>query len=57
MSLDPKTNRSDIFPGSGWAYYGLWQVAIQLHEGEAEAEEAFREHWAAGEGPPSLDRM
>jgi hypothetical protein len=57
ISLDPKTNRSDVFPGSGWAYYGLWQIAVHLHEGEAEAEKAFRAHWAANEPDPSLERM
>jgi hypothetical protein len=56
-SLDPRITRSDIFPGSGWAYYGLWQVAIHLHEGEVEAEKAFRAHWAAGGPDPSLERM
>ncbi len=57
LSLDPKTNRSDIFPGSGWAYYGLWQIAVHLHEGAAEAEKAFRAHWAANQPDPSLERM
>ena len=56
-SLDPKTNRSDVFPGSGWAYYGLLRIAVYLGEGEAQAQQDFHEHWRAGEDPPSLDRM
>lgn len=56
MSLDTKTNRSDIFPGSGWAYYGLWRIAVYLQEGAAQAEKDFRAHWAGGPDP-SLERM
>jgi len=57
MSLDTKTNRSDVFPGSGWSYFGLWQVARYLRgEDEAKAREAFRAHWAGG-ADPTLDRM
>jgi hypothetical protein len=56
MSLDSATNRSDVFPGSGWAYFGLWQVARYLRgEDEAKAREAFRAHWAGAD--PTLDRM
>ncbi|HEV8241627.1 MAG TPA: hypothetical protein VGS57_19850 [Thermoanaerobaculia bacterium] len=61
MSLDPKTNRSDVFPGSGWAYFGLWQVAQYLKgEDKAAAEAAFKAHWATPNDPktfPTLDRM
>lgn len=56
LSLDARTNRSDIFPGSGWAYYGLWQIAVHLQEGAAQAEKEFRAHWAGGPDP-SLERM
>jgi hypothetical protein len=57
MSLEARTNRSDVFPGSGWAYYGLWQVARYLRgEDEPKAKAAFRAHWA-GPGDPTLDRM
>jgi hypothetical protein len=56
QSLHTATNRSDVFPGSGWAYYGLWRIATQLHEGAAQAERDFRGHWAGGPDP-SLERM
>lgn len=57
MSLDTGTNRSDVFPGSGWAYFGLWQVARYLRgEDEPKAREAFRAHWAS-DADPTLDRM
>jgi hypothetical protein len=54
--VDPYVTRSDIFPGSGWAYFGLWQVAQYLKgEDEAAALKAFESHWAGV--PPPLDRM
>lgn len=54
--VDPYVTRSDIFPGSGWAYFGLWQVAKYLKgEDEAAALKAFQSHWAGA--PPPLDRM
>ena len=56
MSLNNRTNRSDVCPGNGWAYYGLWQIAIYLQEGTAQAEKDFRAHWAGGPDP-SLERM
>jgi hypothetical protein len=55
-SLDTRTNRSDVFPGSGWTYFGLWQVARYLKgDDPAKAEKAFRAHWAGAD--PTLDRM
>ena len=56
-SLQTGKNRSDVFPGSGWAYFGLWQVARYLKgEDAAAAERAFRAKWAGIEDP-TLDRM
>jgi hypothetical protein len=55
-SLDVHNNRSDVFPGNGWAYYGLWQVARYLQgDDPVKAEAAFRAHWTGTD--PSLERM
>jgi hypothetical protein len=55
-SLDPHNNRSDVFPGNGWAYFGLWQIAQSLKgDDPAKAWQAFSAHWTGT--TPSLDRM
>lgn len=46
----------DARPANGWAYFGLWQVAKYIKNGNpGDAEKAFRAHWV-GEAP-KLDRL
>jgi len=56
-SLDVRENDSATFLGSGWAYFGLWQIARRLKgDDPVEAEKQFRLHWA-GQVEASLERM
>ncbi|HWA90991.1 MAG TPA: hypothetical protein VG889_13210 [Rhizomicrobium sp.] len=43
-------------PSNGWAYFGLWQVALHIKDGKpADAEKAFRAQWVGA--PPKLDHL
>lgn len=59
-SMQLHSSQSGIYPGNGWAYFGLWQVAKYLKgDDPKKAEEAFRAHWRdpVSADVPSLKRM
>lgn len=48
------------FPGNGWAYYGLWEIAKWDSSSQAEVDKAWEElknHWFGDPRFRSLDRM
>jgi len=59
-SLELHSSQSGIYPGNGWAYFGLWQVAKYLKgDDPKKAEELFRANWRdpVTADVPSLKRM
>lgn len=59
-SLELHSSQSGIYPGNGWAYFGLWQVAKYLTgDDPKKAEAEFRAHWRdpVTADVPSLKRM
>jgi hypothetical protein len=58
--IKPPPSQAATYPGNGWAYYGLWQIAKYLRgDNPKEAEKAFWDHWRdqVTADVPSLKRM
>ncbi|CPR07261.1 tetratricopeptide repeat protein [Mycobacterium bohemicum DSM 44277] len=59
-SGNPNRIPTGTFPGNGWAYFGLWEIAKWDNSSQAEADKAGKElkdHWFGAPEFRNLDRM
>ncbi len=55
---DPDQIPTGTFPGNGWAYYGLLQIANAVSPSDVkQAKDDLDQHWSGPDGFRNLDRM